>query len=294
MIKRVWFILLLMFVAGCSGSLGPSAEELEKKFAVDLPSVWKLTSFKVTAEENTGTKTQPDVRSRFVATVELARDLYAPEAQLGDTLVVKKTKSVGEMKTELHGVARSQQSAGKWSISFNLENIGAVNISDKPLSDLGKHVILGSTDEKALRERVAKEEEAQRKAEAEASRLTKEKAEAIEKATAALFKPGTRLASRWTRQDGRSGALTFVIEKHDAVTRTFSGYTDYPDQSAYRLTGQYGNGKVKIVQADDPIRGTDPRSCNYDLMVTGSTPPLRGGYFELGRCGPGTIEVGLR
>jgi hypothetical protein len=256
-----------------------------------------LTGFKITAEENAGTQTQPDVRSRFVATLVLARDLYKPQERLLDKPVLTKAKSAGGMKVELHGIARSRQSGGSWKVEFDYENARNTEPPGKPLSEYSDYVLAGSPEEAALREEVAKRaekeqkarEEAQ-KAQAEAERIAKEKAKALDQATGALFTPGARLVSRWSdSRTKRSGASVLLVEKHDPLTRTFSGVFEFADsESVAAISGSYDGQKVNIARKD--------RKCRYELVATGTVPLLTGNYSGpvLGGCQGGTIEIGLR
>lgn len=65
----------------------------------------------------------------------------------------------------------------------------------------------------------------------------------------------------------KPGAFTFVVEKHDPVTRTFSGKFEYSDGPT-AISGSYDGQKVSIVQ-DDP-------KCGFDLVATGTPPGVEG------------------
>lgn len=294
---RIRFLMTIFAVVltACSSAFGPSRAELENKFKVDMPSIWTLTSFKVTAEENQGTPTQPDVRARFVATVVLAQDLYKLQERLLDKPVLAKTKSAGDMKLELHGIARSRLNGGRWNVEFDVENDRKAEALGKPLSDYDDYVLAGSPEEKALRDEAAKQAEADRKeqevlqkARAEALRIDQERAKTVEQATAAMFSPGARLVSRYNDiRTQKSGAFVLVIEKHDPMTRTFSGEFRNDKGDVDVVEGSYDGPKVAITE----------KGCRYLLTATGGNPMLRGAYSgsPLGGCGQGgTIEVGFR
>lgn len=282
-------MLLAVVLTACSTSIGPSRAELENKFRVSMPPAWTLESFRVTAEENAGTQTQPDVRSRVVAMVVLARDLYEPREQVLGKPVLVRTKAAGDIEFELHGIFRSRRSDGVWKVDFDFENAGNIDAPGKPLSDYSDYVIAGSPEEKALRAEAAKQAEAERTAQEEAERLAQEKAKALNQATGALFTPGARLVSRWNETRRKtSGVFTFAVEKHDPVTRTFSGTFEYGDGPT-AVSGGYDGQKVNIVQ--------DNEKCGFDLVATGTIPMLKGTYSGslLRGCGEGgTIEIGLQ
>ena len=289
-LRRLATYVVLAFLTACSTAIGPGSAELENKLRVDLPSVWTLADFKVTAEENAGTQTQPDVRSRFVATLALARDVYKSNERLLGKSVLTKTKSAGDMKVELHGIARSRQSGGSWEVKFDFENARNTEPPGKPLSEFSDYVLAGSPEESALREEFAKQVEADRKARVEAERLAQQTAKELDEATGALFKPGARLLSRYSNaRTKRSGAFIFVIEKHDPVTRTFSGDIRNDSGESDAFGGSYDGQKVTITQNN--------RKCSYHLTATGTNPALKGTYSgsPLGGCGQGgTMEIGLQ
>ena len=283
-------------LTACSAAIGPGRAELENKLRVDLPSIWKLTSFKVTAEENAGTQTQPDVRSRFVATLVLARDLYKHQEHLLGRPVLVKVKAAGDMEVELHGIARSHQSGGSWDVKFDFENARSTEAPGRPLSEYNDYVLAGSPEESVLRDEATKQAEVERKAQeeaqkakAEAERHAQEKMKALNDAVGAIFRPGAKLLSRWTdSRSNRSGAFAFVVAKHDPLTRTFSGGFKYDDGDSAEVSGSYDGQKVSIARND--------RKCRYELVATGEVPTLRGNYDgpALGGCRGGTVEMGLQ
>lgn len=288
-----FFVAVLGLLAACSASLGPDRAEIESKLSFNLAPNWTLSDFQITAEEDAGTPTQPDVRSRFVAKVVLARDLYKSEERLLGREVLSKVRSSGDMEIELYGIARSKQSAGRWDISFDLDNGSGIEMPGKPLSEFGDYVVVGTAEEASLREEAAKRAETERLAQEEAERarleaekLAQEEAKALTEATGAIFKPGTRLPFRYTNaRTQRTGTRTFVIVEHEPVTRTFSGtYGD--DGKTIPISGSYDRQAVTIVQNDG--------KCRFELVVSG--PTLMGEYAgpPLGGCGRGTVEVGLQ
>lgn len=280
----------------CSTAIGPSHADLENKFKVSMPPAWTLVSFKVTAEENAGTQTQPDIRSRVVVMVLLARDLYESQEYLLGKQVLVRTKAAGDVKFELHGIARSRRSGGAWNVDFDWENARNIDAPGKPLSDYSDYVLAGSPEEQALRAESAKQEEAEQKeriraenARAESERIAQENQKALTRTTGALFTPGARLISRWVdSQTKETGALTLVVEKHDPLTRTFSGILEHANGKQDAISGSYDNRMVTIERND--------HRCRLDLITTGAVPRLNGKFSGplLGGCGQGgTIEVGL-
>lgn len=283
----------IIVLAGCSSSTGPGTDELENKFKLGLPSIWNLTDFDVTAEENMGNKTQPDIRSRFVAKVELARDIFEVRDELLGKTVVAKVKSKGEVEVELHGIARSQRNGGTWSVTFDLENRQAIKVPGKPLSDFSEYVLAGSAEEEALREEVARKKAEAERIRAEEERAAQRRIAALEQATGELLKVGAKLSARSTdSKSGESNAAMFSIESMNLATRTFSGQF-HEDSKSHPFSGSY-EGDAVIITLPVP-RG----ACIFRLTAAGSNPSFKGTYggtagmFGRSACGPGTIEVGL-
>jgi hypothetical protein len=132
-------------MAGCSGGDKP---ELAQEFAKTLPAAWQAGSFKVEAEESTGTKVDPAYRYRFKAEVSPRTDLFEKAGALGDTDILKRVRKKGE-KEEVLGTATAARYAESWQVAFQPQK--APNFQGRPVESFSaKHAVVGSSDYRKL------------------------------------------------------------------------------------------------------------------------------------------------
>lgn len=120
--------------------------------------MWKLNNLKVTAQESAGTKTAPEVRSRFTASVELAIETYTVSDVISDVPVLERVRKPGDLKTDLHGIALSTRKGENWLTTFDLENTANIGGLESDLSAYSgkKYVLKGSPEEAELRRKAGK------------------------------------------------------------------------------------------------------------------------------------------
>lgn len=138
-----WQLFLLFLLQGCS-----DAPNIKQHYANELPPHWQLESFKIEAEEQTGTEVDPVIQYRFVAEVSPKEHLHQRIGRLMDTDIVTVVVKKGD-ETKLHGKAQTSLYQGEWRTHFSMENSPAADGS--PLSEYKNNVVVkGSSDYKQL------------------------------------------------------------------------------------------------------------------------------------------------
>lgn len=122
--KRVPFYLpafLALFLAtGCSQQIGPSKSELVESYTQDFEKKrtnLRLSKFDIEESENLGTKTEPEIRSRYKATFKFDPALL-PEI---DQKALKERGIENKDVFEIHGIAISTRSGEEWETMFRIE-----------------------------------------------------------------------------------------------------------------------------------------------------------------------------
>lgn len=128
---------------------GKSGPDLKSQFAADIPNAWQVESFKIEAEDDVGTKVEPQRRYRFRAEVSPKADLYESLGALDEHAILKRIARKGDDALVI-GVASSVLRGEEWMSMFSHEQ--APNFfAGKPADAHGaKHVIVGSSDYKRL------------------------------------------------------------------------------------------------------------------------------------------------
>ncbi len=138
-----WQLMLLFLIQGCS-----DAPDIKEHYTKELPAHWRLESFKIEAEEQSGTKVDPVIQYRFVAEVSPREHLHQRVGRLMDTEIVSVVVKKGA-ESKLHGKAHARMYQGEWRTQFNMENSPPADGS--PLSAYkDKVVVQGSSDYKKL------------------------------------------------------------------------------------------------------------------------------------------------
>lgn len=159
--KRYWilFVGALFALTGCGSSSEPSSGELEKKLALEIKPYVEIASLEKLISENTGTKVEPVVTTRFKAKLRLREDTYESAGYVGGAAVLKVLYKKGA-EFEFYGIARSTRKGENWQTSFRTEtampNVGQPQGS---FAERGKVVIKGSPGEASLLEDVKKQQE---------------------------------------------------------------------------------------------------------------------------------------
>lgn len=138
----VWGSIFLL-LTGCGKEIAePSEERLFSTFQFELPSYWKLISFKKQMTKNIGNKVRPVYKSKFKADVLLEVPVYnldraalAKYVQLKNTIknrfgeildndisFIKQISEKGEVR-QVVGIATSTYVNGGWNMKFKIENV---------------------------------------------------------------------------------------------------------------------------------------------------------------------------
>lgn len=144
-LRATVFVLGVLPLAAC-GQKGP---DLKAQFAADLPDTWQAESFKVDAEEDVGTKVEPQRHYRFRAEVSPRADLFQRLGVLDGQAVLKRTARKGD-KAPVLGTARSVFHADRWETAFSPEEMPDFSVG-RPAEAYGaQHVVIGSSEYRRL------------------------------------------------------------------------------------------------------------------------------------------------
>jgi hypothetical protein len=113
-------------LAACRPPVPPKADELKAQLSVDLPSLWRTSSFVLDAEQAPASPADP-YRARFRAEVELLAPIYVEEHRFGDTVIIRMTGKAGDRKT-VFGRVESRRNNRRWKSTLQLEN----NLAEQP------------------------------------------------------------------------------------------------------------------------------------------------------------------
>lgn len=114
------FIALLLFTR-CSQQIGPSKNEIVEKYdqsLVNRGAFFRVSKFDIEETENLGTKTEPEVHSRYKAAFKLET------SSMPDKLKQSfKDRGLDKRDVfEIHGIAISRRSGEEWDTTFNVES----------------------------------------------------------------------------------------------------------------------------------------------------------------------------
>lgn len=113
-------LIAVFLITGCSQPIGPSKNKIVENYQEHLnekgASV-KVSSFGIEQTENLGTKTEPEIHSRYKATFKLDEskmiDRHKEE--------LKKIGFSGKDVIKVYGIAISERSGDDWETKFNVE-----------------------------------------------------------------------------------------------------------------------------------------------------------------------------
>lgn len=142
-------ILLLPFIASCSGENKPTEAEISAALAAELPDYVKVTSFDIEAMENNGSEVDPNYVARFTATMETQARLFVKDGRAGDQQLVKEVTAAGH-STELFGKSASELYQGGWRHRLLIDGNPVATLG-RPLESFAPTptLIRGSEEEKA-------------------------------------------------------------------------------------------------------------------------------------------------
>ncbi len=144
---NISIIFLSLILQACSEP--PQLDAVKKQFSSELPPGWKVASFKVEAEEESGSKVEPVWRYRFLAEIAPTEDLFRKAGTLQDTDILKQTQKKNQAR-QLHGQAVSVLYAGEWQSQLDLNHRSSEPFGLPASSFSQRYVIQGSSDYKKL------------------------------------------------------------------------------------------------------------------------------------------------
>lgn len=141
------------------------SESLRASLTVSLSQGWLPTAVTVLGTVNTGTAAEPEIQSRFTASLQLASDRFVEKDTAPGVTIISRVLAAGETRT-LSGTGVSSLINGAWK---SVAKLDAEPQTGQPRDSFNGHVILArSGDEDALRRE--QEQEAERKHSAEMAR----------------------------------------------------------------------------------------------------------------------------
>lgn len=115
-----------------------------------LPTHWALQSFRVLVSENTGTKVEPLIKSRFQASITLKAETFEKVGESRSVVFIRPVLKSGE-KREVHGIATATFVRGQWKIEFALENEHPDSLGIPRANFTARTILMGSQEETAYR-----------------------------------------------------------------------------------------------------------------------------------------------
>ena len=136
-----------MFFA-CSGKNEPSKSELKGSLIHNIPGYIDVKAFLVEASQNFGNKVEPNIGSRFKATVVSKVDLYKKDT-VEKGIIFVQLSTTNENQTSIFGQIKSNFYQGAWRHKVSIEGNPITNLGI-PLNQFsgGRVIIRGSEDEK--------------------------------------------------------------------------------------------------------------------------------------------------
>ncbi len=145
-----FLVLLSMILTGCSDP--PQLAAVKQQLEKDIPQGWQLTSFKVEASEDTGSKVEPLWQYRISASMAPQEDLHYRVGSLLQTDILEVAQKK-KQPFQLHGIAYSSLEAGLWRSRLDIQSVPQFR-PGKPLSAFSpQHVVQGSSEYKKLLKR---------------------------------------------------------------------------------------------------------------------------------------------
>jgi hypothetical protein len=274
------------------------ADLLKKQLALQLPALWSVDDFTVQVSENTGTKVEPNIKSRFKADILLQRDLFTKVRAIGSTAVIRKIASAGKYHVALYGIATSVRSADTWKTNFNFENANALQIQGAGRGQFGPDAVLaGSPEEKARDAAYEAEITQQRKAQAAIESEQRKQAKVKQETTRSAQEDANKRFLADLKKAPFGGYATDGNETWPFTIKNiklegngqFSGEVDWETANArHRIVGTVRDGKLFFKEVAYIKRGKAALHCQYLLTFDGQDH-ASGRYSGCGR--PGKVSI---
>jgi hypothetical protein len=227
-------IVLTIFLVGCFGGDGPSADKLRSNFLLNahkLGSSVDIGDFNIEITDNVGTEVEPVYKSRIKTTFTIKEPFYKVDSHVDNVAVLVKSAEK-DASSAVTLISRSVDHAGKWDIRFEDMQV-ANSMEGQPLSGYSrqKYVLKDSGEHKALVDKVRAEEE-------ERARIAvEEEAKKIQ----ALKDARAKLTGTWVGQKPiiADGEYDYIMYKHSSPELKLHYSLEFPDNESNQVTVTY-------------------------------------------------------
>ena len=271
-------------VGAAAANEPPSADDVELLIANTLPGYWKIDQLSLSDPVDYGNPVEPEWRWRYEALITPKEPLYVDGGRHEEVVLLKLGLGPESAQT-LYGVAVATFQAGNWSGEARHEN-RPFDHGGEPASFFpGRTVVVGSPEERELREaawqRELEELEAEHKARIEELEATHKATIATSKiehqGELAAAKEAHRAALERLKADLEAERERREVEHQNELARAVAG----PCRTAgvlggrpERRGGPAARGNHRVGEADRAHRRGEGQSCR----------PSSGGGREV-RCG---------
>ena len=166
--------------AAPAGNTALSADHMRAQFAQEIPGIFRVLEFVIEAQANMGTPVDPDLRTRFNATIGLVDATFEVVEKSGPFTFVRPVAPPGA-KWTLFGRSTSTLRGGVWNTRFDIENKDVVQDVGVPGAMVpGRVIVIGSEDHQKLLAQVEAAQKAKHETELAEQRRAAEKKEVDE------------------------------------------------------------------------------------------------------------------
>jgi hypothetical protein len=185
--RSLLLVLASLFLSACErGPDGPNEQAFKTALMLEVGSQYAVKDINVLAHQAVGTETEPRVRTRLEAELELSEPMYSVAEELfvqeqyndrGRNYKILTVSQQAGTKLMWKGVAEAVFIQDSWQIkAFRQDEITPPTNGKFRANVDGPNVIQGSEDEQDLRASIRKKQEAEEAARAERQRLELEAA----------------------------------------------------------------------------------------------------------------------
>jgi len=207
----------VIILTSCS-QVGLTDSEFQTALQTQFPPYWEIISLEVKERENTGTKVQPNIVTRFHTVVQLKEDVFIDTGILNDInanrqqgITFISQSEVKGKKMDIYGVSNSKLVAEKWQSDFNFDANTTGDFGYPRAFFNGRTIVKDSKEQEEFVVQVKKKIE--------------EEAAALKKAIISrqIFS-GERLET-----GGKSRSFKLSFTSFDESSGIFLGELNYPD-----------------------------------------------------------------
>ena len=255
-------------VGAAAANEPPSADEVEQLIANTLPGYWKVDQLSLSDPVDYGNPVEPEWRWRYEALIAPKEPLYVDGGRHEEVVLLKLSLGPESAQT-LYGVAVATFQAGNWSGEARHEN-RPFDHGGEPASFFpGRTVVVGSPEERELREatwqRKEQELQAQHKAKIEELETTHkariEELEATHKARIATSKiehqgelaaakEAHRAALERLKADLEAERERREVEHQNELARAVAGHAEQLASLEADLNAEADRRRVEITESE--------------------------------------------